>query len=156
MKTLSTHLNEKISHPEPIQLSPHTSTRIPLALFCTFLALSLLTGYYLIHSHGANALFFGFLGCCITGALYFLSFIWRIIGSAYIKADMLIVKYAFGKFKVTDLRSIRGVKTTSILGIRLTSIRFKVDGVLYKVILLGNARYLGDPKKIIESLRNAA
>lgn len=156
MKTLSTHLNEKVTHQEPILLSPHTSTRIPLAFFCIFLVLSLLTGYYLIHSQGANALFFGFLACCITSALYFLSYIWRIIGSAYIKADMLIVKYAFGKFKVTDLRSIRGVKTTSIFGIRLTSIRFKVDGVLYKVILLGNARYLGDPKKIIESLRNAA
>lgn len=156
MKTLSTHLNEKISHQEPIQLSPETSTRIPLALFCVFLALSLATGYYLITSHGVNMIFFGFLGLCVTSALYFLSFIWRIIGSAYIKADMLIVKYAFGKFKVTDLRSIRGVKTTSFLGIRLTSIRFKVDGVLYKVILLGNARYLGDPKKIIEQLRNAA
>lgn len=62
MKTLSTHLNEKISHQEPIQLSPETSTRIPLALFCVFLALSLATGYYLITSHGVNMIFFGFLG----------------------------------------------------------------------------------------------
>ena len=156
MKTLSTPLNDKVAHQEPIQLNAHTSTRIPLALFSIFLLLSLATGYYLITSHGPNLIFFGFLGFCVISALYFLSFIWRMIGSAYIKADMLIVKYAFGKFKVTDLRSIRGIKTTSFLGIRLSSIRFKVDGVLHKVILLGNARYLDDPKKIIETLRNVA
>lgn len=156
MKTIATTLQEKITLCEPIELSRETSTRIPLALFFVFFALSIITGYTILASQGATPIFFTVSSFFLGGMIYFLSLIWRIIGSAYIKNDMLIVKYLFGKFKVTELRSIRGVKTVKFLGLRLTSIRFKVDGTIYKVIMFGRANYLQDPKTIINTLRKAA
>ncbi|HLP56832.1 MAG TPA: hypothetical protein VK151_17465 [Fluviicola sp.] len=156
MKTIATTLQEKITLREPIELSRQTSTRIPLALFFVFFAMSIVTGYALLASQGATPLFFTVSAFFLGGMVYFLSFVWKIIGSAYIKNDMLIVKYSFGKFKVTELRSIRGVKTLKVLGLRLTSIRFKVDGTLYKVVMFGPANYLQDPKTIINTLRKAA
>lgn len=156
MKTIATTLQEKITLSEPIELSRQTSTRIPLALFFAFFAMSIVTGYAILATQGASPLFFTASAFFVGGMIYFLSLIWKIIGSAYIKNDMLIVKYLFGKFKVTELRSIRGVKTLKLFGLRLTSIRFKVDGTIYKVVMFGTANYLQDPKTIINTLRKAA
>ena len=156
MKTIATTLQEKTTFSEPIELSRQTSTRIPLALFFVFFIMSIVTGYAILASQGAGFLFFTASAFFLGGMIYFLSLIWKIIGSAYIKNDMLIVKYLFGKFKVTELRSIRGVKTLKVFGLRLTSIRFKVDGTIYKVVMFGTANYLQDPKTIINTLRKVA
>ncbi|MES2556288.1 MAG: hypothetical protein V4604_09065 [Bacteroidota bacterium] len=156
MKTIATTLQEKITLREPIELSRQTSTRIPLALFFIFFAMSIVTGYAILAAQGATPLFFTVSAFFLGGMIFFLSLIWKIIGSAYIKNDMLIVKYLFGKFKVTELRSIRGVKTAKVFGLRLTSIRFKVDGTMYKVVMFGRTNYLHDPKTIINTLRKAA
>ena len=155
MKTLTT-LHEKIVQRERIELSGQSSTTIAFGLFIVFSIISCFIGYLILSSQGFSYAFFGVVAFSLTGMIYLLSIIWKIIGSAYIKGDMLIVKYLFGKFKVTELRSIRGIKTVKLLGLRLTSIRYKIDGSLHKVIIVGNANYLEDPKVIINSIRKVA
>jgi len=155
MKTLTT-LNEKILQRERIELSGQSSTTIAFGLFIVFTIISFFVGYLVLSSQGLDYTFFAVVAFSLTGMICLLSLIWKIIGSAYIKGDMLIVKYLFGKFRVTELRSIRGIKTVKFIGFRLTSIRYKIDGSMHKVIIVGNANYLEDPKEIINSIRKVA
>lgn len=155
MKTIAT-LHEKMVQCERIELSGQSSTFIAFGLFIVFTIISFFIGYYVLATQGLNVAFFTVVAFFLTGMIYLLSIIWKIIGSAYIKGDMLIVKYLFGKFKVTELRSIRGIKTIKLVGLRLTSIRYKIDGSMHKVIIVGNANYLEDPKVVINSIRKVA
>lgn len=155
MKTIAT-LHEKIVQRERIDLAGQSSTTIALALFLLFTAAGCVTGLILFIYNGFSPLFFAASAFFLTGIVYILSMIWKMIGSAYIKGDMLIVKYLFAKFKVTELRSIRGVKTVKFIGLRLTSIRFKIDGTYYKVIIFGGTNYIKDPKTIIDTIRKVA
>lgn len=155
MKTLAT-LNEKIVQRERIDLAGQSGTTIALVLVFLFASAGITTGYMVFAAQGFSLLFFTLSAFFLTGMAYALSLIWRLIGSAYIKGEMLIVKYLFGKFKVTELRSIRGVKTLKILGFRLTSIRFKIDGNYHKVMIFGNSSYIQDQKTIIDAARKVA
>jgi hypothetical protein len=155
MKTLAT-LNEKIVQRERIDLAGQFSTTVALLLFFFFAVLSITAGYAILANQGLSMLFFAAIGFFMTGLVYLFSLIWRLIGSAYIKGEMLIVNYLFGKYKVTELRSIRGIKTVRIMGIRLTSIRFKIDGNQHKVIIFGGTNYIQNPKMIIDAVRKVA
>jgi hypothetical protein len=155
MKTLAT-LNEKIVQRERIDLAGQSSTTIALILFTLFAGLSLMAGYTILAAQGFSLLFFSAAAFSLVGLAYMLSMIWKLIGSAYIKGEMLIVKYLFGKFKVTELRSVRGVKTIRFMGMRLTSIRFKIDGNLHKVIIFGSTHTIQNPKTIIDTVRKVA
>lgn len=155
MKTLAT-LNEKIVQRERIDLAGQSGTTIALVFVIAFASVSIATGYMILAAQGFSPLFFAVAAFSFVGIIYMLSLIWRLIGSAYIKGEMLIVKYLFGKFKVTELRSVRGVKSVKILGLRLTSIRFKIDGHYHKVMLFGNTSYIQDQKTIIAAARKVA
>jgi hypothetical protein len=155
MKTLAT-LNEKIVQRERIDLAGQSSTTIAIVLFTLFAGLSITGGYTILVTQGFSLLFFSAVAFSLVGLAYMLSMIWRLIGSAYIKGEMLIVKYQFGKFKVTELRSVRRVKTTRFMGMRLTSIRFKIDGDLHKVIIFGSTHTIRNPKTIIDTALKVA
>lgn len=155
MKTIAT-LHEKIVQRERIDLANQHSTSIALLFFLAYSSFGIYVSYSVYASSGFDYPFLATAAFFFTGMLYLVSIIWKMIGSAYIKGEMLIVKYLFGKFKVTELRSIRAVKTVRIPGIRLTSIRFKIDGVSHKVLIFGSADYIDDPKMIIEAIRKVA
>lgn len=155
MRTIAT-LQEKIVQRERIDLAGQSSTTIALVIFLLFTITGFVTGLLIFYSRGFSPLFFATSFFFLTGIVYISSLIWKMIGSAYIKGDMLIVKYLFGKFKVTELRSIRGVKTIKIMGLRLTSIRYKIDGVYHKVLIFGSANYIRNPKTIIDTIRKVA
>ena len=155
MKTMTT-LHEKITQRERIELAGQSSTTIAFALLLMFTTLGIATGLFILSNQGYSALFFITSAFFMVGILYLVSLIWRVIGSGYIKGEMLIVKYPFGKFKVTELRSVRGVKTVRFFGLRLTSIRFRIDGVVHKVLIFGGASYIDNPKTIIDTVRKLA
>lgn len=149
-------LHEKIVQRERIELAGTSSTTIPFLFFLLFTTTGTIINILIFSSHGLGIALYASMVFFLAGSISLLSIIWKTIGSAYIKGDMLIVKYLFGKFKVTELRSIRAIKTTKLLGFRLTSIRFKIDGEIYKVVIFGSANYIHDPKMIIETVRKVA
>jgi hypothetical protein len=155
MRTLAT-LNEKIVQRERIDLAGQSGGTIALTFVFLFAAAGIMAGYLIVATQGFSPLFFAVSVFFLTGLIYSVSRIWKMIGSAYIKGEMLIVKYTFGKFKVTELRSIRGVKTVKIPGLRLTSIRYKIDGNYHKVLIFGKTSYLQDQKTIIDTARKVA
>lgn len=155
MKTLVS-LNEKIIRRERIDLAGPFGTFVALTLFIFFAALSITAGYLILISQGFNLLFFASTGFLIGGLAWVASLIGRSIGWAYIKGDMLIVCYLFRKSKVTELRTVRRVRTIGIFGIRSTSIRYKIDGNQHKVFIFGNTAYIQSPKTIIDTARKVA
>src|ERR1044072_5987214 len=155
MKTLVS-LNEKIILRERIDLAGQFGTFVALILFVLFASLTMIAGYFILLSQGFNFFFFVSTACLITGLAVVLSLIGKSIGSAYIKGDMLIVRYLFGKPKVTELRTVRGVRTIGIFGMRSPSIRYKIDGSQHKVFIFGNTEYLRSTKMIIDTARKVA
>lgn len=53
--------------------------------------------------------------------------------AASIKGEMLITQDIFNTNKVTSLKSIKSISSTTIFGINYTSITYKLDGVKYSV-----------------------
>lgn len=155
MKTIAA-LHEKIVQRERIELAGTSSTTIAFMFFLLFTTTGTIVNILIYSSQGFGAALYASAGFFLAGSISLLSIIWKAIGSAYIKGDMLIVKYLFGKFKVTELRSIRAIKTTKLLGFRLTSIRYKIDGEIHKVLIFGSTNYIQDPKMIIETVRKVA
>jgi hypothetical protein len=154
MKTLVS-LNEKIIRRERIDLAGQFGTFVGLTLFMLFAALSMITGYLILISQGFNLFFFASAALLMAGLAVVSSLVGRSIGSAYIKGDMLIVRYLFRKPKVTELRTVRGVRTIDIFGIRSTSIRYRIDGSQHKVFIFGNTD-IQSPKTIIDTARKVA
>lgn len=56
--------------------------------------------------------------------------------SASIKGEMLIIKDLFNTNKVTSLKSIKSMSSTTLLGINYTKITFKLDGVKYSISIV--------------------
>jgi hypothetical protein len=149
-------LHEKIVQRERIELAGTSNTTIPFVFFLLFTTIGTIVNILIFSSQGFGIPFLASTGFFLAGSISILSLIWKAIGAAYIKGDMLIVKYLFGKSKVTELRSIRAIKTTKLLGFRLTSIRYKIDGEIHKVLIFGSTNYIHDPKMIIETVRKVA
>lgn len=53
--------------------------------------------------------------------------------AASIKGEMLITKDIFNINKVTSLKSIKSISSTTIFGINYTTLTYKLDGVQYNV-----------------------
>lgn len=64
--------------------------------------------------------------------------------SASIKGEMLITQDLFNINKVTSLKSIRSISSTTFFGINYTTVTFKLDGVKYNVRIVKKI----DPEQI--------
>jgi len=155
MKTITT-LQDQILHREKIELVGQTCTKVALLFLVLFVSIGT-TAEYLIFANSGISLSF------ILASLFFAAglsvivrTIWRSIATAYIKGEMLIVRYLIGKSKITEIRSIRSTRSIRILGIRFTTLKFKLDGGLHSVLIFGIPNYIQDPKTIIDTIRKVA
>lgn len=155
MKTITT-LHDKIVQRERIELSGPSGTSIAFLIFLLFTVSGLGLNLYIFSEKGFSPVLFVSLAFFALAVVSLLAIVWKSVGTAYIKGDMLIVRYPFGKYKVTELRSIRSIKSAKILGLRLTAIRYKIDGESFKVFMFGNANYIQNPKTIINTIRKVA
>jgi len=156
MKTLTT-LEEKIVHREKIELGAPMKASTVLSLLSLFIVVCLTAELLILTTHGINFAFILATAFFISGLLFFLSTLWKSMATAYIKGEMLIVRFLFDKPKITCIDSIRDIRSLNWLGIRFTTFRFNVDGRHHKVILYGIPDYLQDPKTVIETVvRNVA
>jgi|GEM_PF-2688785 len=155
MKTITT-LHNQILQREKIELVGHTCTKVALIFLFLFICSGITAEYFIFASQGIGTslltatVFFG------LGLAFIVRMIWRTIATAYIRGEMLIVRYLVGKSKVTEISSIRTTRSIGILGIRFMMIRFKLDGELHSVLIFGTPKYIQDPKIIIDTIRKVA
>jgi hypothetical protein len=53
--------------------------------------------------------------------------------SASIKGEMLITKNIFQKNRITALKSIQSINSTTFFGVNYTKVKFKLDGVYHTI-----------------------
>jgi len=155
MKTITT-LHDQIVQREKIELVGQTCTKVALIFLLLFLSFATTTAYLIFASEGFSTLFATTTLFFAVGLALIIRTIWRSIATAYIKGEMLIVRYLIGKSKVTEVRSIRTTQSVRILGIRFTMIKFRLDGGLHSVLIFGIPNYIQDPKTIIDTIRKVA
>ncbi|MDB0011574.1 hypothetical protein N9E20_02070 [Crocinitomicaceae bacterium] len=56
--------------------------------------------------------------------------------SASIKGEMLLTKNIYHKNKITDLKSIRSIKSITLFGINYTKVKYKLDGVRHTIQMI--------------------
>jgi hypothetical protein len=148
-------MNDTAAHSDNIQLADSSSVKVAVM----FLAILMLAGSaieYLIFRElgtGLTLLVSGLAAIAIFAAIALA--VLTSVATAYIRGGMLIVKYLHGRPKITDLKVIRTERNYKLLGIRLTQLRFRIDGKHSRAILLGTGRS-GDPMQILRSARHAA
>lgn len=154
----NTTLLEKLNHQEKIDLNSVSSCKWGLISIGGLTTLSLATQAFLIHKSGLTSILF--IGSLIAGGIL-LALVYHIskrIASAYIKGDVIIVNYYWGRKhpKVMDLRCVRTIRTKQVLGYPVTSMKFKFDGVVYRAILLGKPSMAKNAENIIKEIRSSA
>lgn len=123
-------LDLKIENKESIILSYNSDTLRILNIIITILyigIISFLIYYFKISKIGlisisALSLFYG---------LFFMNI--RNYVSASIKGEMLITRNIFQKNRITALKSIRSISSTTIFGINYTKVKFKLDGIYHTI-----------------------
>lgn len=77
--------------------------------------------------------------------------------SASIKGEMLITQDIFNTNKVTALKSIKSISSSTIFGINYTTITYKLDGVKYNVRIIKKLECEDiDNEKIIKTAMSIA
>lgn len=140
---------------ERIQLAGNSCIKVAF-LILSVIILSCVTVQYFIFSRlGVGLPLF-----VVSGAFAILIFsaartFWTSVATAYIRGEMVIVKYVSGASKITELRVMRTESNFNFFGIRLTRLKFRIDGRYSRVLILhiGNQN---DPGQIIQSVQHAA
>jgi hypothetical protein len=158
MNTTNTALLAKFQQCEKISLNSISGLKWLVRLFVTLSIFSLVITILTIQKTGFSNLFF--LASSVTMVMLLFLFFGSTskIANAYIKGDILIVKYYRKRNpKVMDVRCIRTIKTHSFLGLNITRLEFKFDGVRYRAMLLGNPTIDASAENILRLARmNAA
>ena len=69
--------------------------------------------------------------------------------SASIKGEMLITKDIFQNNKITALKSIRSISSTSVFGINYTKVKFRLDGVKHTIRIVKKVEKNGVGNEVI-------
>jgi len=148
-------LDEKISDKEQIVLSYDCQTiktlNILIAILC-FISISTLLFYFRINKTALTV-------SAILGLSYFIFYKnLKHYASASIKGEMLILKDMNDKNRITDLKSIKSICSSTIFGFNYTKIKFKLDVVNHTVRLIKkiNDGEIGNDVIIKSALRKVA
>jgi len=155
MKTITT-LHNQILRREKIELVGLTCTKVALVFLFLFISAGITTEYFIFSSQGIGTSLLVATVFFALGLGFIVRMIWRTIATAYIRGEMLIVRYLVGKSKITEINSIRTTRSVGILGIRFMMIRFRLDGQLHSVLIFGTPNYIQDPQVIIDTIRKVA
>lgn len=140
--TKETQLIAEFSNRSRVRISPENYTkRVRLFLYAG-IALIFLFDLYLLLSSRLTFLNLGVIASSIilgAGVYFFCSLK---IKSTVVKGDTLIVKSLSQKNKVASLRSIKNVRTKSLMGIQWTNLKFSLDGRNESILFFGKSSQL--------------
>lgn len=77
------------------------------------------------------------------------------LATGYIKNDVVIVKLASERSFVLEFVCIKKAHSFSFLGIAITLLKFKFDGVKYQTVLCGNPMEGGTIETVLKAHKNA-
>lgn len=139
---------EKVNLCEKIELNSNSK-----ALLLPLLALFLLGSGCLVFIYSVLGLgipFFGIASLFLFGIVAYTRNVLKKTARAYIKGDTLVVNFAYRNTpKVMNLKSVRSVKTRSMIGYTYTQLKFKMDGISYNVVLFGKPETCESAESII-------
>jgi hypothetical protein len=131
--TKEERLNAKIVNKEQIILS-HGSEYLKLtAIIVSILSLS--TILFIIYFFRIKLESIVVIFIFLIAYLVFLSTIKKYV-SASIKDEMLLTKNIFNKKKITALKSIKSISSTTILNFNFTKINYKLDGMNHSIRII--------------------
>lgn len=139
-----------------IELASQANTKVALLFLVLFACSGCVTNYFVYEWNGLGLIFIATLGFFLLGLAFIARMIWKSIATAYIKGEMLIVRYLSGQLRVTELRAIKATRSVRILGIRFSMLKFRLDGSHHRILIFGLPYYTQDPHQIIESSRDVA
>lgn len=146
----NTEILQKIDLCEKIELNSNKNSK---ALLLPLLALFLLGSGVLVFIYIILGLGFPFLSLAslfLLGIVVYTRNVLKKTARAYIKGDTLVVNFAYRNTpKVMNLKSIRSVKTRSMIGYTYTQLKFKMDGISYNVVLFGKPETCESAESII-------
>ena len=154
MNTITT-LND---HPKrgKIELASQASTKVALLFLVIFACSGTVATYFVFEWNGLGLTFVTTLAFFLIGLGLITRMIWKSIATAYIKGEMLIVRYLSGQLRITELRAIQATRSVRVLGIRFSMLKFRLDGSHHRILIFGLPYYTHDPRQIIESSRRVA
>jgi hypothetical protein len=112
---------------------------------------------YLLNQYGIT-----FFTLCVFAASYgiFLMAVVlfrKLLAEAYLKHDNFVVKYLRNKqAKVMCVKCVRKIQTYRFLGIYLSLITYKLDGVKQKALVFGSVSKDQNPKQLILQAKSLA
>ena len=147
-------LESKIKNKEQIVLSYNSNSIRILNLIISTLYFSVIISFiYLFElskitllSSVIISIFFGIYLTSIRNYVY-----------ASIKGEMLLTKNIYHKNKITNLKSIRSIKSITLFGINYTKVKYKLDGVKHTIQMIKylNKNDLGNDIILKSALKKA-
>ena len=62
---------------------------------------------------------------------------WKSMATAYIRGEMVIVKYLNGDIRITELKHVKMCKSFKFMKLGISNLKFRVDGKQHRVLLFG-------------------
>ena len=135
-------LIQNLSDRKRVRLLPKNYiSRVKVILFSLIIVVATLNTFLLF----STRITFLNLGIAVTSALLSLGFYLycqQKIKATVLKGDTLIVKSMNKSSKVASLRSIKSVKTKSMLGLQYTHLSYSLDGRTEEAMFVGKSSYL--------------
>ena len=123
-------LDLKIENKESIILSYNSDPLRILNIIITILYLGIIS-FLIFYFKLSKIAVFSIGGISIFYGIFFMNI--KNYVSASIKGEMLITKDIFQNNKITALKSIRSISSTTVFGINYTKVKFRLDGVKHTI-----------------------
>lgn len=123
-------LDLKIENKESIILSYNSDTLRILNIIITILYLGIIS-FLIFYFKVSKIAVISIGGISIFYGIFFMNI--KNYVSASIKGEMLITKDIFQNNKITALKSIRSISSTTVFGINYTKVKFRLDGVKHTI-----------------------
>jgi len=123
-------LDLKIETKESIILSYNSDTLRILNIVITILYLGIIS-FLIFYFKVSKIAVISIGGISLFYAIFFMNI--KNYVSASIKGEMLITKDIFQNNKITALKSIRSINSTTVFGVNYTKVKFKLDGIKHTI-----------------------
>ncbi len=146
----STSLLDQLENREKVQLTPSHYLRKWNIVFMIISISVLFVDLFILFSFGKTYLTIGLLLVVTFLPVVFVYYLRKHVKSAYLKGDALIFQSFDKSSKVTSLRSVRKVSSTSFLGLEWIRLDYHLDGLHNSVLIVcSNFSKSNSPKKIL-------
>jgi hypothetical protein len=141
---------KKVNLCERIELNSNTTSKALLLPLIALFLVGTSSLIFLYSKMGVGSIFLLVASLFVIGMILYTRRILKKTARAYIKGDTLVVNFTYGNTpKVMNLKSVRSVKTRTMIGYTYTQLNFKMDGVSYNVVLFGKPQTRESAENII-------